>query len=77
MRGRFLACWKSRVERDKIRVEFDIQNAETYMIWGTYILNETKSGMHEERRQYPEGTIWKEHGGLCHGSWYNKKMRDN
>ena len=33
------------------------------MTWGTYILNETKSGMHEEWRQYPEGTIWKEHGG--------------
>ena len=39
-----------------MRVEFDIQNAETYMTQGTYILDETKSGMHEERRQYLEGT---------------------
>ena len=43
-----LAHRKSQVERDKIRVEFDIQNAETYMTRGTYILDETKSGMHEE-----------------------------
>ena len=35
---------------------FDIQNVETYMTRGTYILDETKSGMHEERKQYSEGT---------------------
>ena len=46
--GRFLACSKSQVEQDKNRVEFDIQNVETYMTRGTYILDETKSGMHEE-----------------------------
>ena len=34
-RGRFLACRKSQVERDKNQVEFDIQNAETYMTRGS------------------------------------------
>ena len=32
----------------RIRVEFNIQNAETYMTLGTQILDETKSGLHEE-----------------------------
>ena len=49
-----LAEASSRTRR--IRVGFDIQNAETYMTLGTYILNGNESGMHEERRQYSEGT---------------------
>ena len=40
----------------QIRVGFDIQNVETYMTLGTYILDGNDSGMHEERRQYSEGT---------------------
>ena len=40
----------------RIRVGFDIQNAETYMTLGTYILDGNESGMHKERRQYSEGT---------------------
>ena len=54
---------KSRVERDENESEFDIQNAETYMTLGTYILEETKSGTHEERRQYSEGTNRRSMGG--------------
>ena len=44
----------SRMRR--ILVGFNIQNAETYMTLGTYILDGNESGMHEERRQYSEGT---------------------
>ena len=33
------------------------------MTLGTYILEETKSGMHEERRQYSEGTNRRNMGG--------------
>ena len=51
-----------------MRVEFDIQNAETYMTLGTYILEETKSGTHKERRQYFGRNKRKEYGRLCHGS---------
>ena len=40
----------------RILVGFNIQNAETYMTLGTYILDGNESGMHEERRQYSEGT---------------------
>ena len=40
----------------QIRVGFDIQNVETYMTLGTYILDGSESGMHVERRQYSEGT---------------------
>ena len=49
-----LAEESSRTRR--IRVGFDIQNAETYMTLGTYILDGSESGMHVERRQYSEGT---------------------
>ena len=49
-----LAEESSRMRR--IRVGFNIQNAETYMTLGTYILDGNESGMHEERRQYSEGT---------------------
>ena len=49
-----LAEESSRMRR--IRVGFDIQNVETYMTLGTYILDGNESGMHEERRQYSEGT---------------------
>ena len=49
-----LAEESSRTRR--IRVGFDIQNVETYMTLGTYILNGNESGMHEEQRQYSEGT---------------------
>ena len=47
----------------RVRVEFDIQNAETYMTLGTYILEETKSGTHKEQRQYSEGTNGRSMGG--------------
>ena len=33
------------------------------MTLGTYILEETKSGTHEERRQYSEGTNGRSMGG--------------
>ena len=49
-----LAEESSRMRR--IRVGFDIQNAETYMTLGTYILDGNESGMYEEQRQYSEGT---------------------
>ena len=41
-----LAEESSRTRR--IRVGFDIQNVETYMTLGTYILDGNDSGMHEE-----------------------------
>ena len=45
----------SRVRR--IQVRFNIQNVETYMTLGTYILDGNESGMHEGRKQYLEGTM--------------------
>ena len=48
----------------RIQVEFDIQNVETYMTLGTYILDGIKSGTHEERRQYSEGTSRRSMGAM-------------
>ena len=55
VRNRIILAEESSRTR-RIRVGFDIQNAETYMTLGTYILDGNESGMHEERRQYSEGT---------------------
>ena len=47
VRNRIILAEESSRTR-RIRVRFDIQNAETYMTLGTYILDGNESGMHEE-----------------------------
>ena len=55
VRNRIMVAEESSRTR-RIRVGFNIQNAETYMTQGTYILDGNESGMHKERSQYSEGT---------------------
>ena len=43
------------------------------MTRGTYILDGTKSGMHEERRQYPEGTTEGPSGAVSDHSTTRKR----
>ena len=43
------------------------------MAQGAYILDETKSGMHEEQRQYPEGTTEGASGAVSDHSTTRKR----